>query len=65
MSLDFILKVAGIGLVVAILAMVLDEAGKKEQAQLLTIAGVVVVLTMVMQKIDELFTVVRTVFKLF
>jgi stage III sporulation protein AC len=65
MDLDFILKVAGIGLVVAILAMVLSEAGKKEQAQLLTIAGVVVVLTMVMYEIETLFTVVRSVFKLF
>lgn len=65
MSFDLILKVAGIGLLVGIFAMILSEAGKKEQAQMVTIAGVVVVLYMVIQSISELFTLVKSVFKLY
>ncbi|NLI91870.1 MAG: stage III sporulation protein AC [Peptococcaceae bacterium] len=65
MSFDLILRVAGIGLLVGIFAMILSEAGKKEQAQMVTIAGVVVVLYMVIQSISELFILVKSVFKLY
>jgi len=65
MSFDLIFKVAGIGLLVSIFAMILSEAGKKEQAQMVTIAGVVVVLYMVIQGISDLFVLVKSVFKLY
>ncbi|NLO98017.1 MAG: stage III sporulation protein AC [Peptococcaceae bacterium] len=65
MSIDLILKVAGIGLLVGILAMVLSEAGKKEQAQMVTIAGVIVVLYIVIQGIADLFVLIKSVFKLY
>lgn len=65
MSFDLILKAAGIGLVVAIVAMILSEAGRKEQAQLVTIAGVVVVLYMVVQGLSDLFILVKSVFNLY
>lgn len=65
MSIDLILKVAGIGLLVGILAMILNEAGKKEQAQMVTIAGVIVVLYMVIQGISDLFVLIKSVFKLY
>ena len=64
MSIDLIFKVAGIGLLVGILAMVLSEAGKKEQAQMVTITGVIVVLYIVIQSISELFVLIQSVFKL-
>ncbi|RNC29269.1 MAG: hypothetical protein AWM53_00622 [Candidatus Dichloromethanomonas elyunquensis] len=65
MSFDLILRVAGIGLLVGIFAIILSEAGKKEQAQMVTIAGVVVVLYMVVQGISDLFVLVKSVFKLY
>lgn len=65
MNLDLVLKVAGIGILVGILGMVLNESGKKEQAQLVTIAGVVVVLYIVVQSIAQLFSLVKSVFQLY
>ncbi len=65
MSIDLILKVAGIGILVGILAMVLSEAGKKEQAQMVTIIGVVVVLYIVVQSMADLFGLIKSVFKLY
>jgi len=65
MNFDLILKVAGIGLLVAILAIILTEAGKKDQAQLVTIAGVVVVLYIVIQGLADLFVLVKNVFNLY
>lgn len=65
MSFSLIFKVAGIGLLVAILAMILNEAGKKEQAQMVTMAGVIVVLYMVIQGLSDLFVLVKSVFNLY
>jgi len=65
MNFDLILKVAGIGLLVAILAIILTEAGKKDQAQMVTIAGVVVVLYIVIQGLADLFVLVKNVFNLY
>ncbi|MGI5901960.1 MAG: stage III sporulation protein AC [Desulfitobacteriia bacterium] len=65
MGIDLILKVAGIGLLVGMLAIILNEAGKREQAQLVTIAGVIVVLYLVIQGLANLFTLIRNVFNLY
>lgn len=65
MNMDLILKVAGIGFLVAIITIVLNEAGKKDQAQMVTLAGVVVVLYMVIQGLSDLFVLVKSVFNLY
>jgi stage III sporulation protein AC len=65
MNFDLIFKIAGIGILISVLNMVLKQAGKEEQAQLLTLGGVVVVLIIVVQYIGELFSLVKTVFQLF
>lgn len=64
MNTDIIFTIAGIGILISVLAIVLRNAGKEEQAQMLTLAGVVVVLILVVQLLNQLFTVVRTVFNL-
>lgn len=64
MNTDIIFTIAGIGILISILGIVLKQAQKEEQAQMLTLAGVVVVLIMVVQLLSQLFTVVRTVFNL-
>ncbi len=64
MDINLIFKIAGIGILVSVLNMVLKQAGKEEQAQMLTLAGVIIVLLMVIQLVQKLFTDVRTVFGL-
>jgi len=64
LNTDIIFTIAGIGILISVLAIVLRNAGKEEQAQMLTLAGVVVVLILVVQLLNQLFTVVRTVFNL-
>mgnify|MGYP001016461765 FL=1 len=59
-----IFRIAGIGLIISILSMVLKQAGKEEQAQMLTLAGVVVVLMLILQLVSQLFASVRSVFGL-
>lgn len=65
MNVDLIFRIAGLGILISVLHIILKQANKEEQAQMLTLAGVVVVLIMVVQLIDQLFTTVRSVFHLF
>ncbi len=64
MDVEIIFRVAGIGILISILSIVLKQAKKEEQAEMLTLAGVVVVLIIIVQLLDQLFTVVRSVFSL-
>jgi len=65
MSFNLIITVAGIGILVGVLASVLDQSGRKEMAQGVTIIGVIVVLYIVVQSIAQLFTLVKSVFNLY
>ncbi|MGE5396090.1 MAG: stage III sporulation protein AC [Chitinophagales bacterium] len=64
MNTSIIFTIAGIGILISILGIVLKQAQKEEQAQMLTLAGVVVVLILVVQLLNQLFTVVRSAFNL-
>ena len=55
-DIDIIFKIAGIGIAIAVLNQVLVKAGREEQAMLVTLAGVVIVLLMVVNLISELFS---------
>lgn len=57
-----IFKIAAVGIIVAILNQVLSRSGRDEQATMTTLAGLVVVLMMVAQKISELFELVQRLF---
>ena len=59
-----IFKIAAIGILVAVLNQVLSRAGRDEQAMMTTLAGLVVVLTMVVQEIASLFNLVKDLFGL-
>ncbi len=65
MNVDLIFRIAGLGILISVLHIILKQANKEEQAQMVTLAGVVVVLIMVVQLINQLFTTVRSVFHLF
>ena len=58
MGVEIILKIATIGILIAVVAQVLKQAGKEEIATLTTLAGLVVVLTMVVDMISELVSTV-------
>ena len=64
MDVDLVFKIAAIGILVAVLNILLSRAGRDEQALMTTIAGLVVVLVLVIQKISELFELVKTLFGL-
>ncbi|MBR6761073.1 MAG: stage III sporulation protein AC [Oscillospiraceae bacterium] len=64
MEIDLIFKVAGIGIIVAILNLVLKRAEREEQAMLTTLAGLIVVLMLIIGEIETLFETVKTVFGL-
>lgn len=64
-NIDIIFRIAGIGIFISVLNIVLKQAGKEEQAQMLTLGGVVIVLLMVIQLISELFSSIKTIFNLF
>ena len=62
MSVNLIFKIAGIGIIVSVLNMVLKKADREEYCMIVTIAGLIVVLMMIINQIAELFDTVKTVF---
>jgi stage III sporulation protein AC len=64
MDISLILKVAGVGLLVAVSAQILSKYGRDEQATFVGIAGILVVLLMLVGEIGELFSTVRDMFGL-
>ena len=64
MDIEFIFKIAAIGILVAVLNMVLIRSGREEQAMLTTLAGVIVVLMMIIPQISNLFSTVKSLFDL-
>lgn len=64
MNVDLIFKIAGIAIIVSVLHSVIKQAGKEEYAWLVTITGIVVVLTMVIGLIADFFQSVRSTFLL-
>lgn len=62
MDIGIILKVAGVGILVSAASQILAKSGRDEQAMLVSVAGIIVVLIMLVREIDELFQLVRSVF---
>ncbi len=64
MDISLVLKVAGVGILVTVACQILTRAGRDEQATLVSLAGIVIVLLMLVGQIGELFRTVREVFGL-
>ncbi len=64
MDVDFIFRIAAIGILVAVLNQVLTRSGRDEQAMMTTLAGLIVVLMLVVEKISDLFLLVKGLFGL-
>ena len=63
MDVQLIFKIAAVGIIVTILTQVLVRSGREEQATMTTLAGLVVVLMIVAQKIAQLFDLVQSLFR--
>ena len=63
MEIDLIFKIAAVGIIVSILNQVLARSGREEQATMTSLAGLVVVLMILAQKIAELFDLVKDLFE--
>ena len=63
MDIDLIFKIAAVGIIVSILNQVLSRSGREEQATMTTLAGLVVVLMIIAQRISDLFDLVKTLFQ--
>ena len=64
MNIDLIFKIAGTGIIVAVLNLVLKRAEREEQAMMTTLAGLIVVLMMLVSQISILFETIKSVFEL-
>ena len=62
MEIGLLLKIAGVGVLVSITSVILNKSGRDEQAMLVTVAGIVVVMLMLVGEIGALFDTVRSVF---
>lgn len=63
-DVDIIFKIAAIGIIVAVLNQVLIRAGREDQAMMTTLAGIIVVLIIIIQMVNEFFITVKTMFRL-
>ena len=64
MDISLIMKVAGIGMIVTVVCQILNKAGRDEQATLVSLAGIVVVLLLLVGQLGSLFGTIREVFGL-
>ena len=64
MEIEFVLKAAGIGMIVATVCQILTKSGRDEQATLVSIAGVVILLVMIIGEIGEILSAIKEIFGL-
>ncbi len=64
LDIDLIFRIAAIGILVAVLNQLLIRSGREEQAMLTTLAGLIVVLSIIVKEISTLFSTIKTVFGL-
>lgn len=58
-DVDILFKIAAIGIAIAILNQILNKAGREEQAMMVTLAGVIIVLAIIINMLTEFFDTVR------
>lgn len=64
MEIELLFKIAGIGILLAVINQILSKAGREDQAMLANITGIVIVLMMLVKEIGALFSEVKGIFKL-
>ncbi len=64
MDISLILKAAGVGLIVSVVCQILNKSGRDEQSMLVSIAGVIIVLLMLVKELGTLISSIKTIFGL-
>ena len=64
MDIDLVFKIAAIGIIVAVLNQLLIRSGREDQAMMTTLAGLIVVLSLLVQQISDLFISIKSLFNL-
>ena len=64
MEIDLVFKIAAIGIIVAVLKQLLIRSGREDQAMMTTLAGLVVVLSILVKQISALFVTIKSLFAL-
>lgn len=64
MEIDLVFKIAAIGIIVAVLNQLLIRSGREDQAMMTTLAGLVVVLSILVKQISILFVTIKSLFAL-
>ncbi len=64
MEIELIMKVAGVGMIVAVVCQILQRAGRDEQSTLVSITGIVIILLILVEQIGSLLNALRGVFGL-
>ena len=64
MEVDLILKAAGVGMIVAVVCQILGKAGREEQATLVSITGIVIILLILVDKLGEMLDSLKRIFGL-
>ncbi len=64
MELSFLFKIAGIGMIVAIMQQMLSKTGREEFATLTVITGIVVIVAMLVPELSTLFDELSSIFNL-
>jgi stage III sporulation protein AC len=62
MGIDLLFRIAAIGVLVSVLNQVLNKSGREEHAMMTTLAGIIIVLTLVIKEIVNLFDTIKTLF---
>lgn len=62
MDISLIIKISGVGILVAVASQILSKSGRDEQAMFVTVAGIIVALMLLISHIRELFDTVRSLF---
>ena len=64
MNVDLVFKIAAVGILVAVLNILLSRSGRDDQALMVTLAALVIVLGVVVKEISGLFDMIKTLFGL-
>ena len=64
MDVELIMKVAGVGMIVAVVCQILGKVGREEQATLVSVTGIVIILLMIIEEIGQMIESLRRIFGL-
>ena len=64
MDVELIMKVAGVGMIVAVVCQILGKVGREEQATLVSVSGIIIILVMIIEEVGELIESLKRIFGL-